>query len=106
MSEYDDLLILAKECLSIVESSTMKDKEIVMLIESAIQDLEIVGIEVESNIKDQKDNLIINTIMIYVKAHFGDTDVNKREMYLKRYKSNKRALMETDEYSKKEESNV
>lgn len=98
-----DWLKLAKECLSIVESSTLKDKEIYMLIESAITDLERVGIDVRKNMDN---NLIKNTVMIYVKAHFGDTDINKRNEYLKRYKMNLRELQFSEEYRKKEESNV
>lgn len=84
-----DWLKLAKECLSIVETSTLKDKEIHMLIESAVTDLKRVDIDVENNLDD---NLIKNTVMIYVKAHFGDTDISKRTEYLKRYKKNLREL--------------
>ena len=84
-----DLLKLAKECLSIVDSSTLKDKEITMLIESAIEDLQRLEIDVQEHIQD---NLVKNTIIIYVKAHFGDGDINKRIEYLKRYKSNLREL--------------
>ena len=94
-----DWLKLAKECLSIVESSTFKYKEIFMLIESAVTDLERVGIDVTNNLND---NLIKNTVMIYVKAHFGDTDINKRTEYLKRYKMNLRDLQFSEEYQKKE----
>ena len=94
-----DWLKLAKECLSIVESSTFKDKEIYMLIESAVTDLERVNIDVKNNLND---NLIKNTVMIYVKAHFGDTDINKRTEYLKRYKMNLRELQFSEEYQKKE----
>ena len=67
---------LAKQCLSIVETSILKDKEIEMLIKSAKSDLERVGIDVENNISD---DLVVNTIMIYVKAHFGDTDKYRQE---------------------------
>ena len=95
-----DLLKLAKECLSIVESSTLKDKEITMLIESAISDLKRLEIGVEKNIED---NLVKNTIIIYVKAHFGDGDIDKRIEYLKRYKSNLRELQFSEEYKVKEE---
>lgn len=95
-----DLLKLAKECLSIVDSSTMKDKEITMLIESAIRDLERVEVDVKGHIED---NLVKNTIIIYVKAHFGDGDINKRTEYLKRYKTNLRELQFSEEYQKKEE---
>jgi len=94
-----DWLKLAKECLSIIESSTLKDKEIYMLIESAITDLERVNIDVKNNLND---NLIKNTVMIYVKAHFGDTDMTKRTEYLKRYKMNLRELQYSEEYQKKE----
>lgn len=94
------LLKLVKECLSIVDSSSLKDKEITMLIKSAEKDLERVNIDVEKNIED---NLVQNTIVIYVKAHFGDGDINKRIEYLKRYKANLRELQFSEEYQKKEE---
>ena len=41
--------------------------------------------------------------MIYVKAHFGDTEIEKRKEYLKRYKMNLRELQFSEEYQKKEE---
>lgn len=94
-----DLMKLAKECLGIVETSTMKDKEIYMLIESAKKDLERVNIDVQNNIGD---NLVKTTIMLYVKAHFGDTDINKKNEYLKRYKMNLRDLQFSTEYQKRE----
>lgn len=94
-----DWLSLAKQCLSIVETSKLKDKEIVMLIESAVKDLQRVNIDVENN---TDDSLIKNTVMIYVKAHFGDTDITKRTEYLKRYKMNLRELQFSEEYQKKE----
>lgn len=95
----DELKKLAKQCLSIVETSRLKDKEIEMLIGSAKKDLERVEIDVQNNLKD---DLLVNTIMLYVKAHFGDTDVNKRIEYLKRYKANLRELQHSEEYQKKE----
>lgn len=94
------LLKLAKECLSIVDSSTLKDKEITMLIKSAISDLERLEIDVKGNIEN---GLVINTIIIYVKAHFGDGDMDKRIEYLKRYKANLRELQFSEEYQKKKE---
>ena len=98
--KISELISLAKECLSIVESSTMKDKEIQMLIESAVTDLKRLKIDVETCIDD---NLIRNTIIIYVKAHFGDGDINKKTEYLKRYKANLRELQFSEEYKIKEE---
>lgn len=102
----DELMLLAKECLGIVSTSKLKDKEIKMLIDSAKKDLERVDIDVQNNIED---SLIINTIMLYVKAHYGDTDINKRNEYFKRYKMNMSAIKESEEYKKgyrKEDSNV
>lgn len=96
------LLKLAKECLSIVDSSTLKDKEITMLIQSAISDLERLKIDVEGHVED---NLVKNTIIIYVKAHFGDGDMDKRIEYLKRYKANLRELQFSEEYQMKEVDN-
>lgn len=98
-----DLKKLAKQCLSIVETSILKDKEIDMLIYSAKSDLRRVDIDVDNKIEDE---LIVNTIMLYVKAHFGDTDINKRTEYLKRYKSNLRELQLSDEYRKRDDSNA
>jgi phosphosulfolactate phosphohydrolase-like enzyme len=95
----EQLKRIAKQCLSIVDTSNLKDDEIEMLINSAKKDLERVNIEVEKNIED---NLIINTIMLYVKAHFGDTDIEKRKEYLNRYKSNLRELQFSEEYQKEE----
>ena len=100
----DKLIELAKQCLSIVETSILKDKEIEMLIRSAERDLERVGVDTLNKIDD---DLVINTIMLYVKAHFGDTDINKRNEYLKRYKTNLRNLQFSQEYQVKEvDSNV
>ena len=96
----NEYLKLAKECLSIVETSTLKDKEITMLIISAITDLSRVDIDV---MKHLEDNLVKNTVMIYVKAHFGDTEIEKRKEYLKRYKMNLRELQFSEEYQKKKE---
>lgn len=101
--KINELLKLSKECLSIVNTSTLKDKEITMLINSAISDLKRLEIDVEENIED---NLVKNTIIIYVKANFGDGDIDKRNEYLKRYKSNLRELQFSEEYRKKVDSNA
>lgn len=97
------LLKLVKECLSIVDSSSLKDKELNMLIDSAIKDLKRVDIDVDNHMDD---NLVKNTIVIYVKANFGDGDINKRIEYLKRYKSNLRELQFSEEYQKKNNEEV
>lgn len=98
-----ELLKLSKECLSIVNTSILKDKEITMLINSAISDLKRLEIDVEKHIED---DLVKNTIVIYVKANFGDGDIDKRNEYLKRYKSNLRELQFSEEYRKVVDSNA
>ncbi len=98
-----ELLKLSKECLSIVNTSTLKDKEITMLINSAISDLKRLEIDVEKHIED---DLVKNTIVIYVKANFGDGDIDKRNEYLKRYKSNLRELQFSEEYRKAVDNNA
>lgn len=98
-----ELLKLSKECLSIVETSTLKDQEITMLINSAISDLKRLEIDVEKHIED---DLVKNTIVIYVKANFGDGDIDKRNEYLKRYKSNLRELQFSEEYRKVVDNNA
>ena len=92
-----NLMSLTKEALGIIETSTMKDKEIYMLIESAIIDLDRVDIDVENHILD---SLVKNAIVLYVKAHFGDIDVNKKNSNLKRYKAILRELQNSEEYQK------
>lgn len=91
-----ELLKLAKQCLGIVDSAILKDKEITMLINSSVSDMKRLKIDVEKNIED---DLIKNTIMIYVKAHYGDGDINKKTECLKRYKANLRELQFSKEYS-------
>ena len=91
-----ELLKLAKQCLGIVDSAILTDKEITMLINSSVSDMKRLKIDVEKNIED---DLIKNTIMIYVKAHYGDGDINKKTEYLKRYKANLRELQFSKEYS-------
>ena len=98
-----ELLKLSKECLSIVNTSTLKDKEITMLINSAISVLKRLEIDVEKHIDD---DLVKNTIVIYVKANFGDGDIDKRNEYLKRYKSNLRELQFSEEYRKAVDNNA
>lgn len=101
--KINELLKLSKECLSIVNTSTLKDKEITMLINSAISDLKRLEIDVEKHIED---DLVKNTIVIYVKANFGDGDIDKRNEYLKRYKSNLRELQFSEEYRKVVDNNA
>nr|DAF86656.1 MAG TPA: hypothetical protein [Myoviridae sp. ctXho31] len=75
-----ELLKLCKQCLSIVETSTYKDKEINLLIKMAMSDLKRQGIDIKSN-----DSLIQGTIAMFVKANFGMVDIKEKELAQKTY---------------------
>lgn len=73
----EELVRKAKQCLSIVESATLKDDEIKMLIGAAIADLSRQGIEAS---EDTENELVLATIMMFVKANFGNTDIKEKEL--------------------------
>lgn len=78
----DELLKLAKQSLSIVNTSTLKDDEIKMWIQAGIADLERQGIKVDKN---SNNNLITSTIIMFVKANFGNVDIKEKELAQKTY---------------------
>lgn len=77
-----DFLKKTKQCLSIVETVTLKDEEIKMLIKAGIEDLKRIGI----NATENTDNALIqSTIIMFVKANFGNTDIKEKEQAQKTY---------------------
>lgn len=76
----DDLLKKVKQCLSIVETATLKDEEIKILIRAGIEDLERQGIKAKIN-----NDLIKSTIIMFVKANFGMVDIKEKELAQKTY---------------------
>ena len=78
----EELLILAKQCLSIVSTATLKDEEIKMLIQAGIADLKRQGITASDDIED---SLIKSAIVMYVKANFGNVDIKEKELAQKTY---------------------
>lgn len=78
----EELLKLAKQCLSIVETSTLKDDEIKMLIASAIADLNRQGIKATNLTSDA---LVQSAIMMFVKANFGNVDIKEKELAQRTY---------------------
>lgn len=92
-----ELVSIAKQFLSIIEKATLKDKEIVILVKAAVFDMETAGIEIEKNIDNE---LIIETIMMHVKANFGNTNINEKELSQKRYKSNMSKIVLCSEFKK------
>ena len=95
----NELLSLAKEILSIIPTSTAKDSEINLLINSAKKDMERLNIDVTNNIQD---DLIIGAIMMYVKANFGNTNVKEKELCQKSYSLFISNIASTHEYLKEE----
>lgn len=78
----EGLLQKAKECLSIVQSATLKDSEITMLITAAIEDLERQGIVVDL---ETPNELVTVAIMMFVKGNFGNVDIKNKELAQKTY---------------------
>lgn len=78
----EELLKIVKQCLSIVETATLKDEEIKMLIQAGIADLNRQGIV--ANI-DTTDNLVKATIVMFVKSNFGNVDIKEKELAQRTY---------------------
>lgn len=78
----EELLKIVKQCLSIVETATLKDEEIKMLIQAGIADLNRQGIV--ANI-DTTDNLVKATIVMFVKANFGNVEIKEKELAQRTY---------------------
>lgn len=76
----DELIDLAKQSLSIVSSSTIKDDEIEMWIEAGKADLSRQGINSEPD-----NPLIKSAIIMFVKANFGNVDIKEKELSQRTY---------------------
>ncbi len=76
----DELLKLAKQCLSIVQTAKLKDDEITMLINAGIADLTRQGIEA-----DTSNELVKSAVVMFVKANFGNVDIKEKELAQKTY---------------------
>lgn len=96
-SEFKDL---AKECLSIVSTSTLKDNEISMLIAAAVADMERNDIDVLHNLSD---GLIQHTIIMYVKGHFGYGEDKEKQRVLVDYNNTLGELSLSSKYRLEEE---
>lgn len=77
-----ELLEKVKLSLSIASSSTIKDSEINMWIESAKLDLKRQAVDVDNLIDNE---LVIGAIIMYVKGHFGMCDIKEKEQALQTY---------------------
>ena len=77
-----ELLKTAKQCLSIVETATLKDEEIKMWIKAGIADLIKKGINASET---TEDNLIKSAIIMFVKSNFGNVDIKEKELAQRTY---------------------
>ena len=78
----ENLLKLVKQCLSIVETATLKDEEIKMWIQAGIADLQRQGIKAPEKVED---SLTKSAIVMFVKANFGNVDVKEKELAQRTY---------------------
>ena len=78
----EELLILAKQCLSIVSTAKLKDEEIKMLIQAGIADLNRQGIVASVG---TTDSLVQSAIVMFVKANFGNVDIKEKELAQRTY---------------------
>lgn len=76
----EELMMLAKQSLSIVDTSTIKDDEIEMWVRAGKEDLK------RQAINSELDNpLIISAIVMFVKANFGNVDIKEKELSQRTY---------------------
>lgn len=78
----ENLLKLSKQCLSIIETATLKNEEIKMLIQAGIADLVRQGINAS---EDTEDSLVKSAIVMFVKSNFGNVDIKEKELAQKTY---------------------
>lgn len=78
----EELLKLVKQCLSIVETATLKDEEIKMWIQAGIADLNRQGIFASVG---TTDSLVQSAIVMFVKASFGNVDIKEKELAQRTY---------------------
>lgn len=85
VANTSELINLVKTSLGIIQSSTIKDTEISMLIGASVSDMIRQDIDVTRHISDE---LIQATIVMYVKANFDYFDDKTRQRALDMYVMN------------------
>ena len=78
----EELLKLVKQCLSIVETATLKDAELQMPIQAGVADLGRQGIVASVG---TTDSLVQSAIVMFVKANFGNVDIKEKELAQRTY---------------------
>lgn len=83
----DDLLLKAKQTLSIIPTATAKDEEIKTLINAAVLDMQRQGIIVTiPEDEESMNDLVVCTIMMFVKGNFGNVEIKEKELAQRTYK--------------------
>lgn len=102
----DELLKEAKQFVSIVDTSTLKDDEIKTLIEAGKLELNRSGININYNYNQKEnsyDSLIKTAILFFVKANFGNVDLKEKEYALRTFNTLEQSLSLSDGYKKESE---
>ena len=95
----EELLSLAKETLGIVSSATAKDASLRMLINSAVADINRAGIKIDIS---ETDDLLKNTVMLYVKANFGNSNPDDKAKCMEAYQLHIAKLSLSEDYKEAE----
>lgn len=82
IANREQMQVLTKKCLSIVEVATVKDAEIAMWIGAAVSDMVRQAIDVAANLSDE---LIQGAIVMFVKSNFGFVELKEKEYAQKTY---------------------
>lgn len=82
IANREQMQVLTKKCLSIVETATIKDAEIAMWIGAAVSDMVRQAIDVAANLSDE---LIQGAIVMFVKSNFGFIELKEKEQAQKSY---------------------
>lgn len=79
----ETLISLCKEALSITSTSTIKDNEIELWIQAAIEDLSRAGVTAAT--VSTENWLIKGAIVMYVKANFGMCSLEEKKLAANTY---------------------
>lgn len=82
VSNASELKALVKQCMSIIDTATAKDNEIIMWINAGISDMVRQNIDVAGNITD---GLVQGAIVMFVKGNFGFVEAKEKELAQKTY---------------------
>ena len=77
------LLDLVKQSLSIVSTATLKDDELKLWIQAAIEDM--TRQEIPTPTISSSNSLAVGAIVMYCKANFGMCDIKEKELAQKTY---------------------